>query len=387
MFFETPSLISICNATQFNSMVLYCTVLHCTALYFIPGNRIVVKLYWEVAPLACENFATLCSNGSTLSSASSTKPKPAPIGDCGKPLTYRGCKIHRVVPGFVLQGGDFVLENGSGGECVFGNKKTFKDERAGLNLKHNRFGLLSMGNSGKNSNSSQFFFTLDKAPQCDGKHVIFGEVVSGGQVLRTAESFGSKTDGTTSTLDGTPTAPIRITDCGVFAPLQTPGAGYWYDQPDAESWNGISPTFVVRPRVAIAASSEAARNKFEQALGGLCSIVLSIAVDSDDDTVVGAVNGVESIIAKGWKRASELLLDSLASFSADIVVIAPACRDLVSNMGEQQLPGVWKNAASNNNGFAFEEVVLVSKPLDAISMIYTKSWLSKHREHWQLDGQ
>ena len=244
-----------------------------------------------------------------------------------------------------------------------------------------------MGNSGKNSNSSQFFFTLDKAPQCDGKHVIFGEVVSGGQVLRTAESFGSKSDGTTSTVDGTPTAPIRITDCGIFAPLQTPGAGYWYDQPDAESWNGISPTFVVRPRVAIAASSEAAQKKFEQALGGLCSIVLSIAIDSDDDTVVSVVDDVDGIIAKGGKRASELLLESLASFSVDIVVIAPACKDLVSKMREQHLPGVWTDTTSNNNNFAFEEVVLVSKPLDVISMIHTKSWLSKHREHWKLDGQ
>lgn len=109
------------------------------------GNRIVVKLYWDVAPLACENFSTLCLNGSSptqLPGQKIQKPKPVPIGDSGKPLTYRGCKVHRVVPGFVLQGGDFVLENGSGGECVFNNKKTFKDERAGLNLKHDRFGLL-----------------------------------------------------------------------------------------------------------------------------------------------------------------------------------------------------------------------------------------------------
>ena len=95
--------------------------------------------------MACENFSTLCSNGSSptqLPGQKVQKPKPVPIGDCGKPLTYKGCKVHRVIPGFVLQGGDFVLENGSGGECVFSNKKTFKDERGGLNLKHDRFGLL-----------------------------------------------------------------------------------------------------------------------------------------------------------------------------------------------------------------------------------------------------
>ena len=110
----------------------------------LEGNRVVVKLYWDVAPMACENFATLCANGApvVLPGSKAEKAKPAPIGDSGKPLTYRHSKIHRIVPGFVFQGGDFVYGNGSGGECVFGNKKTFKDERAGLNLKHDRFGLL-----------------------------------------------------------------------------------------------------------------------------------------------------------------------------------------------------------------------------------------------------
>lgn len=111
----------------------------------ISGQRIVVKLDWKRAPLACENFATLCSNGSGRKSK-------IPVGDCGKPLTYRGSTVHRVIPGFVVQGGDFVKGNGSGGESVFGKK--FKDERAGLGVKLDRRGLLAMGNSGKNSVSS-----------------------------------------------------------------------------------------------------------------------------------------------------------------------------------------------------------------------------------------
>jgi len=284
------------------------------------------------------------------------KPKPAPFGDCGKRLTYRGCKVHRIIPGFVLQGGDFVLENGSGGECVFNNKKTFKDERAGLNLKHDRFGLLSMGNSGKNSNSSQFFFTLGKAPQCDGKHVIFGEVVSGGEILKKAEEFG--------TAEGNPTCPIVITDCRIFTPLQTPGAGYWYDKPDAESWNGISPTFMVRPRVAMLAPDSAIQ-KFKNAIGSLCSIVLAIGKET---------NTLE-------KSASDLLIESLSTFSVDVVVIAPACKEAKLEMGGC-LPKSW-----NESGFAFDEVVLVSKPLEVMSSIHTKSWLSKHRHQWQLDGR
>jgi hypothetical protein len=70
------------------------------------GNRIVIQLFWDQAPLACENFATLCENGS--------HGRPAPLGQSGKPLTYRGSNVHRIVPGFILQGGDFVMGNGSG---------------------------------------------------------------------------------------------------------------------------------------------------------------------------------------------------------------------------------------------------------------------------------
>ena len=219
-----------------------------------------------------------------------------------------------------------------------------------------------MGNSGKNSNSSQFFFTLGKAPQCDGKHVVFGEIVSGGEVLKKAEVFGSS--------EGTPTAPIRITDCGTYSPLQTPGAGYWYDKPDAESWNGISPTFMVRPRVAIAAPT-AAIQKFRKAIGGSCSIVLSIGIDAS--SLADGTSGKPS--------APEMLFESLSAYSADVVLIAPACKELKSKMGEH-LPESW-----NGSGFAFDEVVLVAKPLEAMPFIHTKSWLSKHRYQWQLDGR
>ena len=84
----------------------------------------------------------------------------------------------------------FVFGNGSGGESIFSGRK-FKDERAGLGLKHDRRGILAMGNSGKNSNSSQWFITLDAAPQCDNKHVVFGEVVSGWAVLQAVENLGT----------------------------------------------------------------------------------------------------------------------------------------------------------------------------------------------------
>ncbi|KAL3791422.1 hypothetical protein ACHAW5_005796 [Stephanodiscus triporus] len=165
------------------------------------GGRIVLRLYWDVAPLACENFATLCTNGGNSLDVvdgacgggddnNNKRPRPAPVGESGKGLTYRDSPIHRV-------GGDFVFGNGSGGESIYGGKK-FKDERAGLGLRHDRAGLLSMGNGGKNSNTSQFFVTLDAAPQCDGRHVIFGEVISGMEVLRYVEGFASSMGGAAS---------------------------------------------------------------------------------------------------------------------------------------------------------------------------------------------
>jgi hypothetical protein len=115
-----------------------------------------------------------------------------------------------------------------------------------------------MGNSGKNSNSSQFFITLNATPQCNGKHVVFGEVVSGFSVLNYAKTFGSK--------DGTPSVPVTITDCGIFTPFETPAAGYWFDQPDNEAYSGVSPIFVVRPRVAVVAPVAAIVERFVKAL-------------------------------------------------------------------------------------------------------------------------
>jgi cyclophilin family peptidyl-prolyl cis-trans isomerase len=184
------------------------------------GNaRIVLELFWEAAPVACRNFALLCSNPSTVRGEAS-----------GKPLTYKGSKVHRVVPGFVLQGGDIVFGNGTGGEsAVLGGGKKFKDERGGLALKHDARGVLSMGNSGKNSNTSQFFVTLAAAPQCDGRHVVFGRVVSGFDVLEEAERHGAAGG------DGAPRVPIAITDCGLWHPLLMPGAGHWYDKPDPDA--------------------------------------------------------------------------------------------------------------------------------------------------------
>mmetsp|Transcript_11332 Transcript_11332/g.16690 ORF Transcript_11332/g.16690 Transcript_11332/m.16690 type:complete len:407 (-) Transcript_11332:306-1526(-) len=320
------------------------------------GNRIIVKLYWDVSPLACENFATLCTNGGV--GLGGKKPKPAPVGDSGKPLTYRDSTVHRVVPGFIMQGGDFVFGNGSGGESIYNGKK-FKDERAGLALKHDRMGVLSMGNSGKNSNTSQFFITFNKAPQCDGKHVIFGEVISGFEVLQAVENVGGSGG-------GEPSVPVTITDCGVYNAMSTPGSGYWYDQPDEDSFVGYSPVFMVRPRVAVVAPTQSIYQKFQSAMGTHATPTPIIVDEQEGDDDVA-------------KRAVKLL----ETFAVDVIVVAPACTDLLSSL---ELPPSWTEVkGSAEIDLSIQNVVIRAKPIEILTAIKSKSWLGTGT-NWHLDG-
>jgi peptidylprolyl isomerase len=316
------------------------------------GNRIVVRLHWEIAPLACENFATLCDNGS-IQPATGKKPSMAPIGTSGKPLTYRDSAVHRIVPGFMVQGGDFVFGNGSGGESIFNGKK-FKDERAGLLQRHNRRGILSMGNSGKNSNSSQWFLTFNAAPQCDGKHVVFGQVVSGWEVLDAIEALGSTSGG--EPMCGAAASTCRVTDCGLWQPLVTAGAGFWMDTPDSDSYTGISSVFVPRPRVAIVAPTTAVCDRFGKALRPHC-FVANISMNDGDG------NNHEAI--------AETIGRLLSDFAIDVVLVAPSCTQTIARV---ELPASWVAGAEPMDRCT---VILESKPVDALDVVRTKSWLAR----------
>mmetsp|Transcript_50335 Transcript_50335/g.56246 ORF Transcript_50335/g.56246 Transcript_50335/m.56246 type:complete len:121 (+) Transcript_50335:959-1321(+) len=120
---------------------------------------------------------------------------------------------------------------------------------------------------------------------------------------------------------------------------------------------------MVRPRVAILARKEEARQKFIKAIGSVCSLVLFVCGDGDSSN-----NDEEKI-----------LIESLSNFATDIVLISPSCKDIKSRM---ELPKSW-----NGTGFVIDEVVLIAKPFEAISVIHTKSWLSKYRKYWHLDGR
>ena len=155
-----------------------------------PVGRIEMVLDVAAAPRTSENFRCLCTGERA---SPSTK----------KPLHFKNSSFHRVIPGFMAQAGDFQNHNGTGGESIYVGGK-FKDEN--LSTKHPGPGILSMANSGPNTNASQFFITLGAAPHLDGKHVAFGKVLSGLDVLKAIEDVG--------TASGSTTAAVLITDSG-----------------------------------------------------------------------------------------------------------------------------------------------------------------------------
>lgn len=160
-----------------------------------PAGRLNFVLFNNVVPRTAENFRALCTGEKGTAKS-------------GKPLHFKNSTFHRVIPGFMLQGGDFTRHNGTGGESIYGTK--FDDEFDNGMVKHSVPGLLSMANSGRNTNGSQFFVTTAVTSHLDGKHVVFGRILADDKtslaVVQAIERVGSGS--------GATSVPVRVTACG-----------------------------------------------------------------------------------------------------------------------------------------------------------------------------
>jgi peptidyl-prolyl isomerase H (cyclophilin H) len=153
-------------------------------------GRIYMELFADVTPITAENFRQFCTGEKLRGSI---------------PIGYKNSIFHRIIKGFMVQGGDFIKGDGTGSYSIYGER--FDDEN--FKLKHDQAGLLSMANSGKNTNGCQFFILCDKAGHLDGQHVVFGKVIDPQSM-----SVVKQVEYIQTNMDDEPLTKVTITECG-----------------------------------------------------------------------------------------------------------------------------------------------------------------------------
>ncbi|EFA83366.1 hypothetical protein PPL_04159 [Heterostelium album PN500] len=214
-----------------------------------PAGRIVMELFKNKTPKTAENFRALCTGEKG-------------VGGSGKKLSYEGSIFHRVIPQFMIQGGDFTNFNGTGGESIYGEK--FADEN--FEIKHTQSGLLSMANSGPATNGSQFFITTVPTPHLDGKHVVFGKVIKGMNVVRKIEASPTTSD--------KPNKDVVIAKCGELAEGEDDGVpkkvsadgDQWEEYPQDDNIQGDEEMFKVGETLKNIGNTYFKENKNQEAI-------------------------------------------------------------------------------------------------------------------------
>ena len=248
-----------------------------------PIGRVYFELFKNIVPKTAENFRSLCTgeNGT---------------GQTGKALHYKGSSFHRVIPNFMIQGGDFTAGNGTGGESIYGEK--FADEN--FRLRHEVAGLLSMANSGPGTNGSQFFVTTSLTPHLDGKHVVFGKVIRGYGYVRQIEQ-------TRTGAQDKPVLPCIIANCGEIAAgeaLPEPADGVpdsVEDVPEDERDNATVAAYVEKAKAAGTAAFREGNIKAAVAAYAK-AIRWADALETPDDELVSVLH---SNIAAAYLKADQ----------------------------------------------------------------------------------
>jgi peptidylprolyl isomerase len=267
-----------------------------------PLGRVEFELYIGAVPRTTENFRALCTGEKGKSKSS------------GRALHYKGSPVHRVIPGFMVQAGDFTRGNGTGGESIYGQE--FRDESfRGIAGRHT-VGCLSMANAGPHTNGSQFFITTAPTPHLDGKHVVFGKVTSGMEVVRAMERLGSPS--------GKPRARIIISECGEIggkaaqaasqlASIKPPVPSRTIVPPAAQKPAGQKPAALEKPpapgtaanALARAAAASKAMSQAHIDASARASSAAAAGAGGDDAAEAGGAAAAGAAVAAAAARVSE----------------------------------------------------------------------------------